>query len=70
MDSVEGMISEKQAGPNLNSVRGFEVIDKIKYLVEEACPLTVSCADILAMAARDAVELVKTSALLFFHHLV
>ncbi|KAJ1386551.1 Secretory peroxidase [Sesbania bispinosa] len=57
LDSVEGMTSEKLAGPNLNSLRGFEVIDKIKYLLEEECPLTVSCADILAMAARDAVEL-------------
>ncbi|KAF7828533.1 peroxidase 20 [Senna tora] len=57
LDSVEGMTSEKQAGPNVKSVRGFEVIDRIKYLVEEECPLTVSCADILAMAARDAVEL-------------
>ncbi|XP_004511773.1 peroxidase 20 [Cicer arietinum] len=56
LDSVEGMTSEKQAGPNLNSLRGFEVIDKIKYLLEEECPLTVSCADILTMAARDAVE--------------
>ncbi|KAK7406366.1 hypothetical protein VNO78_07990 [Psophocarpus tetragonolobus] len=57
LDSVEGMTSEKLAGPNLNSLRGFEVIDKIKYLLEEECPVTVSCADILAMAARDAVEL-------------
>ncbi|KAK2426245.1 Peroxidase 20 [Trifolium repens] len=57
LDSVEGMTSEKLAGPNVNSLRGFEVIDKIKYLLEEECPLTVSCADILAMAARDAVEL-------------
>jgi peroxidase len=62
LDSVEGMTSEKLAGPNVNSLRGFEVIDKIKYLLEEECPLTVSCADILAMAARDAVELVLISA--------
>ncbi|XP_028762486.1 peroxidase 20-like [Neltuma alba] len=55
LDSVEGMTSEKQAGPNLNSLRGFEVIDKIKYLLEEECPHTVSCADILALVARDAV---------------
>lgn len=58
LDSVEGMTSEKEAEPNLNSLRGFEVIDKIKYLLEEECPLTVSCADILAIAARDAVQLV------------
>ncbi|KAI4327244.1 hypothetical protein L6164_019729 [Bauhinia variegata] len=57
LDSVDGTVSEKQAVPNLNSLRGFEVIDKIKYLLEKECPLTVSCADILTMAARDAVQL-------------
>lgn len=57
------MVSEKQAAPNLNSLRGFSIIDEIKYILEEACPYTVSCSDILTIAARDAVVLV----LIFLH---
>ncbi|XP_031125570.1 peroxidase 44-like [Ipomoea triloba] len=48
--------SEKNAGPN-QTVRGYELIDQIKTKLEAACPSTVSCADIIALATRDAVAL-------------
>ncbi|XP_010257483.1 PREDICTED: peroxidase N-like [Nelumbo nucifera] len=54
---LDGSDGEKFALPNLNSARGFDVVDTIKSAVESACPKTVSCADILAIAARDAVLL-------------
>ncbi|RLM86161.1 hypothetical protein C2845_PM04G33300 [Panicum miliaceum] len=46
---------EQGAIPNRNSLRGFTVIDNIKAQVEAVCNQTVSCADILAVAARDSV---------------
>nr|CAB3488497.1 unnamed protein product [Digitaria exilis] len=55
LDDATGFTGEKTAAPNKNSIRGFEVVDDIKSQLEDACAQTVSCADILAVAARDSV---------------
>ncbi|GKV35964.1 hypothetical protein SLEP1_g44154 [Rubroshorea leprosula] len=58
LDDAPSIIGEKTALQNNNSARGYEVIDKAKAEVEKVCPGVVSCADILAVAARDASEYV------------
>ncbi|KAK6925719.1 hem peroxidase, partial [Dillenia turbinata] len=77
LDSSSTIESEKEAAPNINSARGFDVVDNIKGeekktrrgggggerwggggdKLENACPLTVSCSDILALAAEASVFL-------------
>ncbi|GJN10565.1 hypothetical protein PR202_ga28670 [Eleusine coracana subsp. coracana] len=56
LDSTPTNTAEKDATPNL-TLRGFGSVQRIKDRLEQACPGTVSCADILALMARDAVAL-------------
>lgn len=66
LDDTATFMGEKTAFPNVNSIRGFEVVDKIKTQVNKVCKgNVVSCADILAVAARDSVAIVSINHLHF-----
>ncbi|CAM6008249.1 unnamed protein product [Sphagnum balticum] len=54
LESGNGITSELESGSNFG-IRRLDIIDGVKATLEKACPNTVSCADIIAMAGREAV---------------
>ncbi|CAA0838625.1 Peroxidase 64 [Striga hermonthica] len=56
LESRGGKKAEREGAPN-RSLHAFYVIENAKRAVEAVCPGIVSCADILAFAARDSVVL-------------
>ncbi|WCJ32713.1 Peroxidase superfamily protein [Euphorbia peplus] len=55
--SSKGSQKAEKDGPPSVTLRSFEVIDHAKQQLEALCPEIVSCADILALATRDAIVL-------------
>ncbi|CAM8876582.1 unnamed protein product [Rhodiola kirilowii] len=58
LDDTISVKSEKNAATAVNSLDGFGLVDRIKNKLESECPGIVSCADLLTLAARDAIVLV------------
>lgn len=54
--------SEQDAPPNLTlRPAAFKAINDLRALINKKCGVVVSCADVVAVAARDSVALVNAS---------
>ncbi|XP_039683551.1 peroxidase 21 isoform X2 [Medicago truncatula] len=56
LESVGDVVSE-QTSERSSGMRNFKYVKTIKAAVEKECPLTVSCADIVALSARDGIAM-------------
>lgn len=55
LEDAPGIVSELNS-PGNQGIQGLEIVDAIKADVERECPGIVSCADILAQASKDSVD--------------
>ncbi|TVU37094.1 hypothetical protein EJB05_10385 [Eragrostis curvula] len=53
LDGDDRAMKSEKASSRSFGMRNFKYVDVIKAAVERECPGTVSCADVLALAARD-----------------
>lgn len=60
-----GSSADERTAFGHQGVRGFDLIENAKARLEAACPGVVSCSDIVALAARDAIALVLFHTLFF-----
>ncbi|KAK4272891.1 hypothetical protein QN277_021384 [Acacia crassicarpa] len=56
LTSANGVVSEQTSSRSFG-MRNFKYVNTIKDALERQCPSTVSCADIVALSARDAILL-------------
>ncbi|KAJ6913723.1 hypothetical protein NC651_016072 [Populus alba x Populus x berolinensis] len=54
LETVNGIESEK-ASQRSFGMRNFKYVNTIKAALESECPVTVSCADVVALSARDGI---------------
>lgn len=57
LETVNGTESE-QASDRSFGMRNFKYVKTIKDALEQECPMTVSCADIVSLSARDGIVMV------------
>ncbi|CAN8316806.1 unnamed protein product [Cochlearia groenlandica] len=58
LETVKGVESEQKSTRSFG-MRNFKYVKIIKDALEKACPNTVSCADIIALSARDGIVMLK-----------
>nr|DAD27949.1 TPA_asm: hypothetical protein HUJ06_029417 [Nelumbo nucifera] len=54
LETANGIVSEKTSQRSFG-MRNFKYVNTIKQALETQCPMTVSCADIVALSAREGV---------------